>query len=138
MIPYFDAYTLTSLYSSCSPCRLFLLLLSLEKAIKRNQKKRCYCPESKQLKSKGTHRCCVILVLALLSSMEPYVYEPVPSPRSIRLIKVKAKNETEDLVCSLEIADLFVPLEDIALSYAWGDTYNTATVVCHGKAVQVT
>lgn len=70
--------------------------------------------------------------------MEPYVYEPVPTPTSIRLIKVKAKNETEDLVCSLEIADLSVPPEYVALSYVWGDKSNTATIVCHGKAVQVT
>ena len=70
--------------------------------------------------------------------MEPYEYESVPSPTSVRLIKVEAKDETENLVCSLEIADLSVPPEYIALSYAWGDTSDTATIVCHGKAVQVT
>lgn len=42
----------------------------------------------------------------------------MPSPTSIPLIKVKVKNETEDLVCKLEIADLSVPPEYIALSYA--------------------
>ena len=70
--------------------------------------------------------------------MEPYVYESLPSSMSIRLIKVEAKNQTENLVCSFEIGDLSVPPEYTALSYAWGDTSNTATIVCHGKAVQVT
>ena len=105
----FDAYTLSSLNSSCSPFPLFLRFSSLDKAIDKNQKLRYYCPESKQLESKVTHRHYVILVLALRSRMEPYVYEYLPSSTSIRLIKVKAKNQTENLVCSLEIADLSVP-----------------------------
>ncbi|KAM0804980.1 heterokaryon incompatibility protein-domain-containing protein [Usnea florida] len=70
--------------------------------------------------------------------MEPYVYEPLPSPTSFRLIQVKANNQTENLVCSLEIVDLSVPPEYTALSYAWGDMSDTATIVCNGKAVQVT
>lgn len=70
--------------------------------------------------------------------MEPYTYEPMPSPTSIRLIKLQVKDETGDLVCSLEIGDLSVPPEYTALSYAWGDTSNTATIVCHDKTVQVT
>lgn len=90
---------------------LCLLLLFLEIAIKGYQKQRYYCPDNEQLESKGTHRHCVILVLGLLSRIKPYIYEPMPSPTSIRLIKVKAKNETEDLVCKLEIADLSVPPE---------------------------
>lgn len=70
--------------------------------------------------------------------MEPYVYESLPSSTSIRLIKVESKNQIENLVCSLEIVDLSVPPEYTALSYAWGDMSDTATIECHGKAVQVT
>lgn len=70
--------------------------------------------------------------------MEPYEYQPLPSPTSIRLIKLKIDDKTDDLVCSFEIADILVPQVYIALSYVWGDTSSTVTIICHGKPIQVT
>lgn len=70
--------------------------------------------------------------------MEPYIYQSLPSPTSIRLIKFKADNDTDSIVCSFKIADISVPPAYIALSYAWGDTSNTVTIICDGKAIQVT
>ena len=70
--------------------------------------------------------------------MEPYIYQPLPSPTSIRLIKFKADNDTDSIVCNFEIADISIPPEYFALSYAWGDTSNTVTIICDDKAVQVT
>ena len=70
--------------------------------------------------------------------MEFYKYEPLPSATSIRLIKLKEDNTTKEFFCSLEVTDILVPPEYIALSYVWGDTTDTIPITCDGKLVFIT
>ena len=76
--------------------------------------------------------------ILFLYKMEFYKYEPLPSATSIRLIKLKEVGKTKELFCSLEVTDILVPPEYIALSYVWGDTTDTVPITCDGKLIFVT
>ena len=69
---------------------------------------------------------------------DPYKYQTLPKPRSIRLVKPKLDIVSERWSCSLILADLESPPEYIALSYCWGDPKNLQPIRCDGGTVMVT
>lgn len=73
--------------------------------------------------------------------MEQYQYKPLPSPTSIRLIKITSGKTSNDIVCSfviLDFADASTP-NYTALSYVWGDPSKTVSIICEtDKVLQVT
>ena len=76
--------------------------------------------------------------ILFLYKMEFYKYEPLPSATSIRVIKLKEVDKTKEFFCSLEVTDILVPPEYIALSYVWGDTTDTVPITCDGKRIFIT
>ena len=50
-----------------------------------------------------------------------YQHQPLPTPTSIRLIKLNPGQNSDDYFsCSIVLADILNPPEYIALSYVWG------------------
>jgi len=55
------------------------------------------------------------------SGRSPYRYTPLPSPRHIRLIELRAGSPKEIITCTIHIVDLDSKPTYDALSYTWGD-----------------
>jgi hypothetical protein len=70
--------------------------------------------------------------------MEQYQYQPLPSPSSIRLIRFKPSEKSDDISCSFVVIDTTNPPQYIALSYVWGDAMNTVPITVEGQVIQVT
>lgn len=74
--------------------------------------------------------------------MEQYQYEPLPSPTLIRLIKINPGESSDHFSCSFvvsDFADASNPPKYTALSYVWGDTSRTVSIICENdKVVQIT
>ncbi|KAJ4290281.1 hypothetical protein N0V90_010496 [Kalmusia sp. IMI 367209] len=68
--------------------------------------------------------------------MEQYMYQPLPTSSSIRLLKFDPGNE--DLRCSFVIVDTNNAPSYIALSYVWGDPANPLPIYIDGKVVRIT
>ena len=70
---------------------------------------------------------------------EPYRYEPLPSPRSIRLVILRpALTFQHPLRCSLRVVSLDEPPTYEALSYVWGAPQGTRPIRCNGREILVT
>ncbi|KEZ38923.1 hypothetical protein SAPIO_CDS10258 [Scedosporium apiospermum] len=70
---------------------------------------------------------------------EPYRYEPLPSPRSIRLVILRpALTFQHPLRCSLRVVSLDEPPTYEALSYVWGSPQGTRPIRCNGREILVT
>lgn len=76
--------------------------------------------------------------------MQSFTYTALQEPENIRLLKL-SQTETGQLECELheiELSDEYNPQEAptkyAALSYTWGDTSNTVTLICDGKDMQIT
>ena len=61
-----------------------------------------------------------------------YSYEELPSETSFRVIKLLP------VACILHLTDWSNPPDYEALSYAWGDPYKRADIICDGKILQAT
>ncbi|OAG08763.1 HET-domain-containing protein [Paraphaeosphaeria sporulosa] len=71
--------------------------------------------------------------------MEPYKYEPLPSPTSIRRLKFNPdESGDQPLTCHFVIVDTKDPPSYIALSYVWGVPSKTVPITINGKAINVT
>ncbi|KAL8831714.1 MAG: hypothetical protein Q9170_005176 [Blastenia crenularia] len=72
--------------------------------------------------------------------LEPYRYDdlPDPPPGSFRVAEVLPGRNEDPVSYLLRSTDLSNPLEYEALSYAWVDLNDRATVICEGKRVEVT
>ncbi|KAL5381414.1 hypothetical protein DPSP01_007128 [Paraphaeosphaeria sporulosa] len=71
--------------------------------------------------------------------MEPYKYEPLPSPTSIRRLKFNPdESGDQPLTCHIVIVDTKDPPSYIALSYVWGVPSKTVPITINGKAINVT
>lgn len=72
--------------------------------------------------------------------MEAYQYEDLPSPPPgfFRIAEILPREEHEPVSCFLHHTNWSTPLVYEALSYAWGDKTAKATIICHGKKVEVT
>lgn len=70
--------------------------------------------------------------------MEPCQHQPLPSPTSIRLIKFKPSEQSDDISCSFVIADTQDPPEYFAISYVWGKATDTVPINVDGEEVRVT
>jgi hypothetical protein len=69
--------------------------------------------------------------------MKPYVYAPLPSEQSIRLLD--SWQSTEDTVSySLRTVSLDDELEYTALSYTWGEPRLTHSIECDGVEIKIT
>ena len=55
-----------------------------------------------------------------VSGFPPYTYSALPTPTSIRLLKLRS-DPAPEIQCSLHLADLHDPPRYDALSYIWGD-----------------
>jgi len=70
--------------------------------------------------------------------MEPYKYEPLPSPTSIRLLKFNPDESSDGpLTCRLIVVDTKKNPLYIALSYVWGDPSNLVPITIDGKVMHV-
>ena len=71
---------------------------------------------------------------------ESYQYEdlPIPPPGSFRVAELLPGEKDDPVSCVLHVTNWSNPLEYEAISYAWGDPNATATVIRHGKKVEMT
>ncbi|KAH9207808.1 heterokaryon incompatibility protein-domain-containing protein, partial [Leptodontidium sp. 2 PMI_412] len=64
------------------------------------------------------------------------LYEPLPSPRSIRLLAI-LPGVDDPIRCELSVVDLETAPPYEALSYVWGTPDPTLDILCNGKAIPV-
>ncbi|KAH6694887.1 heterokaryon incompatibility protein-domain-containing protein [Leptodontidium sp. MPI-SDFR-AT-0119] len=64
------------------------------------------------------------------------LYEPLPSPRSIRLLAI-LPGVDDPIRCELSVVDLETAPPYEALSYVWGIPGPTLDILCNGKAIPV-
>jgi hypothetical protein len=68
---------------------------------------------------------------------ERYVYEPLQSPTSIRLIKFSINNSNGSVICDLHhVGQATAPPYD-ALSYTWGDSSQRTALSCGGRTISI-
>src|SRR5271168_1397913 len=75
--------------------------------------------------------------------MQPYIYEPLPTAQSIRLLKLHhedSKSPVRDrpIRCSLRIVSLAECQTYSSISYTWGGTRFTRVIECDGKEIEIT
>lgn len=72
--------------------------------------------------------------------LESYQYEdlPKPPPGTFRVVELLPGESGELVSCLLHLAHWSNPPTYEALSYAWGDLNARATIICHGKKLEVT
>lgn len=68
--------------------------------------------------------------------MEPYVYEPIPDGRSIRLLKLHHRKPYGPIHCSLRVISLNEKPTYSTISYTWNDPSPTHVVNCDGKEIK--
>jgi Heterokaryon incompatibility protein (HET) len=84
-----------------------------------------------------TRRSHYLRLQHLPTKMKPYVYAPLPSEQSIRLLD--SWQSTEDTVrYSLRTVSLDDELEYTALSYTWGEPRLTHSIECDGAEIKIT
>jgi hypothetical protein len=67
------------------------------------------------------------------------VYSPLPSAKSIRLLRLEAGVEREPISCSLIIIDNYALAPEYhAISYCWGDVNDASEITCNGWPFSVT
>jgi hypothetical protein len=66
--------------------------------------------------------------------MQPYIYEPLPTARSVRLLKLHGDSEPpirdDRIRCSLRVVSLDECPTYSAISYTWGDALVTHVIEC--------
>jgi hypothetical protein len=67
--------------------------------------------------------------------MQPYVYEPIPEGRSIRVLKLHQK-PYGPIHCSLRVVSINERPTYSTISYTWNDPSLTHVVNCDGKAIR--
>ena len=73
-----------------------------------------------------------------MSTTRKYVYSPLPSPTSFRLLSLLPGGQNDAIEFSLFNVDWESPPHYEALSYAWGDTTEEFTSSCDGKELKIT
>jgi hypothetical protein len=71
--------------------------------------------------------------------MQPYIYEPLPTARSVRLLKLHGDSEPpirdDRIRCTLRVVSLDECPAYSAISYTWGDASVTHVIECDGKEI---
>jgi hypothetical protein len=71
--------------------------------------------------------------------MQPYIYEPLPTARSVRLLKLHGDSEPpirdDRIRCTLRVVSLDDCPTYSAISYTWGDALVTHVIECDGKEI---
>jgi hypothetical protein len=65
-------------------------------------------------------------------------YEPLPTPRHIRLLRLAPGNSNAPIRCSLVQVSLDSRPSYEAISYAWGDSTDRVQITCHNKTIAIT
>ncbi|KAH8658107.1 heterokaryon incompatibility protein-domain-containing protein [Xylariales sp. PMI_506] len=65
-------------------------------------------------------------------------YDPLLSPRSIRLIHLQPGKDSDPVSCRLVTVDIDAAPTYEAISYVWGETYSKVDIVLNGATVTVT
>ncbi|PVH85219.1 HET-domain-containing protein, partial [Cadophora sp. DSE1049] len=76
-----------------------------------------------------------------LASLPLYIYQPLTAPDTIRLINVlpsKAADNDKNLECIFSVVSLADNPDFVALSYTWGDSAFTKTLVCGEGVLHIT
>ncbi|KAI1175704.1 heterokaryon incompatibility protein-domain-containing protein [Nemania sp. FL0916] len=77
-----------------------------------------------------------------MAAAQPFLHEPLPSPRSIRLLSLAPSTDSNSVIrCTVATADLDnLRHEDSyeALSYVWGSPTGTIPIRCNDKELLVT
>ena len=71
----------------------------------------------------------------------PFSYEPLTSPREIRLMCLHAGNQEDGVRCTLQyvlLPDASHPVVYEALSYTWGNASLKAQISCNGQLLSIT
>ncbi|KAF2785869.1 HET-domain-containing protein [Melanomma pulvis-pyrius CBS 109.77] len=76
---------------------------------------------------------------ALGSDSSSNLYEPLPGPEYIRILKLNPGISSEAITCTLEAVDLTYFRDKYeAISYVWGDPNTTTVITCNAVQVPVT
>ncbi|MCJ1393775.1 hypothetical protein MMC18_006651 [Xylographa bjoerkii] len=67
-----------------------------------------------------------------------YVYQPLKGDRDIRLLRLECGRYSDDLRCSLSIVHLDDEPVYEAVSYAWGETIPSTSLLCSGRSLPIT
>ena len=71
--------------------------------------------------------------------MQPYIYEPLPTVRSVRLLKLHGDSEPpirdDRIRCTLRVVSLDECPTYSAISYTWGDALVAHVIECDGKEI---
>lgn len=67
-----------------------------------------------------------------------YEYEPFPSRKHIRVLRIAPGTDDMPLTCSLIQVDLDQHWGYEAISYAWGDPNDCKYIICEGKRIRIT
>src|ERR1700761_8213868 len=70
--------------------------------------------------------------------MSPYVYTPLPTQDSIRLLELQSGKPGDPIICALKTTTISTNTRYAALSYVWGNPDYTSTIKCNGKQLMVT
>ena len=74
-----------------------------------------------------------------LDDLPPYVYSPLPTPSSIRILDLYPGEGDEPIRCKLRFSELGSESSSYTgLSYCWGDTTDPVPVECNGYKAFVT
>jgi Heterokaryon incompatibility protein (HET) len=74
-----------------------------------------------------------------MHSTHAALYSPLPSVNSIRLLRLHSCGCDEPISCSLVVINHYVSGPTYhALSYCWGDSKDTAELICNGISIAVT
>ena len=72
------------------------------------------------------------------TTVEDYVYPPLPRGDFIRLLILDPGTNDEVLNGTLHVASLGEGLEFEAISYVWGSPRKTCTILCNGRTIRIT
>ncbi|PHH84878.1 hypothetical protein CDD83_1229 [Cordyceps sp. RAO-2017] len=67
-----------------------------------------------------------------------YDYETLPTPTAFRILELQPAHEGSPISCVLHTIDWPVVPQYEAISYAWGDPEVQASIICHGKRLEIT
>lgn len=73
------------------------------------------------------------------SKMNCYAYTPLPTPKSLRLLKLHPGRAHDPLIGTIEVADLAESMNQyIALSYVWGTRTADVEIFIEDSMLQIT
>lgn len=77
-------------------------------------------------------------ICAALAHDKLHEYEPLPSWTSMRLICLRAGTFDTPISCTMTARSIESHPQYEALSYCWGDSINSGSILCGGRMINVT